>query len=95
MPRSFSVLALFAAVPDFRIRVEEVLGHDHGATIRWRATGTFTGAPPGGVALRPTAVYRGAGSTVAICTWPWMLPGRAAISTAVWPLSKTTTAGRN
>jgi steroid delta-isomerase-like uncharacterized protein len=36
---------LFAAVPDFAMEVEEVLAHEHGATIRWRATGTFDGAP--------------------------------------------------
>jgi hypothetical protein len=33
---------LFAAVPDWRNEVEEVLGHDGAATIRWRGTGTHT-----------------------------------------------------
>ena len=37
--------SLFAAVPDFAMEVEAVDAHEDGATIRWRATGTFTGAP--------------------------------------------------
>ena len=37
--------SLFAAVPDFAMEVEAVHAHEDGATIRWRATGTFTGAP--------------------------------------------------
>ena len=37
--------SLFAAVPDFAMEVVAVEPHEHGATIRWRATGTFTGAP--------------------------------------------------
>jgi steroid delta-isomerase-like uncharacterized protein len=36
--------SLFAAVPDFTMEVEDVLAHEHGATIRWRARGTFDGA---------------------------------------------------
>ena len=41
---------LFAAVPDWRMEVEEVLGHEAAATIRWRGTGTHTGAPWRGIA---------------------------------------------
>jgi steroid delta-isomerase-like uncharacterized protein len=41
---------LFAAVPDWRMEVEEVLGHDGAATIRWRGTGTHSGAPWRGIA---------------------------------------------
>jgi steroid delta-isomerase-like uncharacterized protein len=41
---------LFAAVPDWRMEVEEVLGHDGAATIRWRGTGTHTGQPWRGIA---------------------------------------------
>ena len=41
--------SLFAAVPDFTMEVEDVLGHEQGATIRWRARGTFDGAPWQGI----------------------------------------------
>ena len=37
--------SLFAAVPDFTMEIEDVLAHEQGATTRWRARGTFTGAP--------------------------------------------------
>jgi steroid delta-isomerase-like uncharacterized protein len=40
---------LFAAVPDWSMEVEEVLGHDGAATIRWRGTGTHTDAPWRGI----------------------------------------------
>jgi steroid delta-isomerase-like uncharacterized protein len=40
---------LFASVPDWRIEVEEVLGHEGAATIRWRGTGTHTGPPWRGI----------------------------------------------
>jgi predicted ester cyclase len=48
--------ALFDAVPDLRVDVEEVVlggepGHER-ATVRWRATGTFSGASYMG--LEPT-----------------------------------------
>ena len=36
---------IFAAMPDFAMEIEDVLAHERGATIRWRARGTFTGAP--------------------------------------------------
>ena len=36
--------SLFAAVPDFTMVVEDVVAHEQGATIRWRAQGTFDGA---------------------------------------------------
>jgi steroid delta-isomerase-like uncharacterized protein len=41
--------SLFAAVPDFSMEIEEVVAHEHGATIRWRARGTFDGAPWQGI----------------------------------------------
>jgi steroid delta-isomerase-like uncharacterized protein len=41
---------LFASVPDWRIEVQEVFGHDGGAVIRWRGTGTHTGPPWRGIA---------------------------------------------
>jgi predicted ester cyclase len=37
--------SLFAAVPDFTMEIEDVQANESGATIRWRARGTFTGAP--------------------------------------------------
>ena len=40
---------LFASVPDWRLEVEEVLGHEGAATIRWRGTGTHTGPPWRGI----------------------------------------------
>jgi len=40
---------LFLSVPDWRIEVEEVLGHEGAATIRWRGTGTHTGPPWRGI----------------------------------------------
>jgi steroid delta-isomerase-like uncharacterized protein len=36
---------IFAAVPDFILAPQEFLGGDEHATVRWRATGTFTGSP--------------------------------------------------
>jgi steroid delta-isomerase-like uncharacterized protein len=36
---------LFAAVPDFKLEVEDVIGQDRHAVVQWRATGTFSGAP--------------------------------------------------
>ena len=35
---------MFAAFPDFDIRVEQIIADDEGAAVRWTATGTFTGA---------------------------------------------------
>lgn len=46
--RSFFV-ELLAAVPDFSITVEDVIADDHGAAVKWHATGTFTGSPFRGV----------------------------------------------
>jgi steroid delta-isomerase-like uncharacterized protein len=40
---------LFAAVPDWGIVIEEVLGHEGAATVRWRGTGTHTAAPWRGI----------------------------------------------
>ncbi|WP_127358495.1 ester cyclase [Actinacidiphila soli] len=34
---------LRAAVPDFSITVEDVIGDGHGAAVKWRTTGTFAG----------------------------------------------------
>jgi steroid delta-isomerase-like uncharacterized protein len=48
--------SLFAAVPDFAMAVEEVLAHEQGATIRWRATGTFDGAPWMGIEPTGSAI---------------------------------------
>ena len=36
---------LFAAVPDFHIHAEKIVGEGETVFVRWRATGTFTGAP--------------------------------------------------
>lgn len=36
---------LFAAVPDFEIHAEKIVGEGETVFVRWRATGTFTGAP--------------------------------------------------
>jgi steroid delta-isomerase-like uncharacterized protein len=41
--------SVFAAMPDFAMEIEDVLAHERGATIRWRARGTFTGAPWQGI----------------------------------------------
>ena len=35
---------LFAAIPDLRFEVEEVVADETRAAVRWRARGTFTGA---------------------------------------------------
>jgi steroid delta-isomerase-like uncharacterized protein len=40
---------LFRSVPDWRIEVEEVLGHEGAATVRWRGSGTHTGPPWRGI----------------------------------------------
>ncbi len=40
---------IFAAVPDFILAPEEFIGTDENATVRWRATGTFTGSPFQGI----------------------------------------------
>jgi steroid delta-isomerase-like uncharacterized protein len=40
---------LFAAVPDWGIEVDEVLGHEGKATVRWHGTGTHTDAPWRGI----------------------------------------------
>ena len=36
---------LFAAIPDFRLEVERITSDGPVATVQWRATGTFDGAP--------------------------------------------------
>ena len=40
---------LFQSVPDWRMEVEEVIGHDGAATVRWRGAGTHTGPPWRGI----------------------------------------------
>lgn len=40
---------LFTAVPDFRLDVDRISGDGAGATVQWRATGTFTGGPFQGI----------------------------------------------
>ena len=36
--------ALFAAFPDFRFEILDVMANDEKAAVRWRATGTFSGS---------------------------------------------------
>lgn len=40
---------LFAAVPDFALTVERVVADESTVAVKWRATGTFTGAPFQGI----------------------------------------------
>lgn len=40
---------LFAAFPDFRIEMLDVVGDDTRAVVQWHAHGTFTGAPFQGI----------------------------------------------
>ena len=40
---------LYAAVPDFRIKVERISSDESATTVQWRATGTFNGAPFQGI----------------------------------------------
>jgi steroid delta-isomerase-like uncharacterized protein len=40
---------LLAAFPDFEVSVERILGAEDGATVRWRAAGTFSGGPFQGI----------------------------------------------
>ena len=41
--------ALFAAIPDLAVEIDDVIGSDTSATARYRLTGTFTGEPWHGV----------------------------------------------
>lgn len=47
---------LFAAMPDFDLRVLSTTSGKERAVVRWRATGTFTGADFGGIAATGSAV---------------------------------------
>jgi predicted ester cyclase len=40
---------LFAAIPDFEMKVERVLAHEQNVLVQWRASGTFEGGPLMGV----------------------------------------------
>lgn len=40
---------LFAAVPDFALTVDQVIGDDTHAVVQWHAAGTFTGGPFQGI----------------------------------------------
>ena len=39
----------FSALPDFHIEPERIAGHDETVFVKWRLTGTFTGAPWQGI----------------------------------------------
>lgn len=47
---------LFAAVPDFALTVERVVSDESTVAVKWRATGTFTGAPFQGIRSTGKAV---------------------------------------
>lgn len=40
---------IFAAMPDFDIRVDNIVGDGEHAVVQWTATGTFTGTPFQGI----------------------------------------------
>ena len=40
---------VFAAMPDFALRVDTILGDGEHAVVQWTATGTFTGTPFQGI----------------------------------------------
>jgi ketosteroid isomerase-like protein len=40
---------LFRAFPDLRMEIEHVMADERGAYVRWRAVGTFSGAPYQGI----------------------------------------------
>jgi len=47
---------LFAAVPDFDMTVERVVADESAVAVKWRARGTFTGAPFQGILATGRAV---------------------------------------
>jgi len=40
---------MFAAFPDYEMVIEDVVGGDSNAAVRWRSSGAFTGAPFQGI----------------------------------------------
>jgi ketosteroid isomerase-like protein len=58
---------LFAAVPDSRMTVEEVLVGDDRACVRWRLSGTFTGEPFQGILATARPIdLRGADAVIEV-----------------------------
>ncbi len=51
--------SLLAAFPDFEINVEDIVGNEENACVRWRARGTHSGAALGIKATGKDASFRG------------------------------------